>query len=412
MREIFTIMPPPGPPASASLPAAPEDLLFRNVDTGASVSLASARLLRRPRALARALAAGDVQSAWAPSPDAVVVDAAARTYRFKAYPPLRLFLEQALGALLPALRAAPLHSPLGLAAAALALLAGALFIAGCAQVSFLFPCLSLSGYVQYDVGGASYCVPSGRLAQAQAAGCVGAAVADVCAARIPVTMQTYAVMLLGAVGGHAGALATALYVLMVCLGAPFQAGAALTGQGLAMWNKGAIIGSSGGFLWGFIAASAIMGRAVERGTGRGASVRSALWLIPYIVGAELAIYACGLFWLPFGMAIRRNVSPAAICPEAQGASQCLYNIFNWGMVPFLPGECFKMALILATVPAAWSLLLALHSWRSGMAPVPSEAAAEGEGEEEEEEEGEEQKVTVVAAAAAGEGEVREPAAAQ
>ena len=305
-------------------PQPDQPVLFRNVDTGETVSVVDSALLRRPRALARALHRSDVQSAWAlPEPSSVVVDTASRTYRFSAYPPLRLFYERALGSLLPALVSAPLLSPLGLLAASLALLAGALFIAGCAQVTFLFPCLTLSDYTQYDVSGKSFCVPTARLAEVQAVKCVGAAVADACSQRIPVTMQTYAVMLLGAVGGQAGALATALYVLMVCLGAPFQASS--LGIGKAMWDKGAIISSSGGFFWGFIAASAIMGRAVERGVGRGSSWRSALWLVPYMVGAELAIYACGLFWLPFGMAIAKNVSPSAICPDSQGASKCLYN---------------------------------------------------------------------------------------
>jgi len=180
-------------------------------------------------------------------------------------------------------------------------------------------------------------------------------------------------MLLGAIGGRAGCFATALYVLMVCIGAPFQA--ASGGVGKAMWDKGAIISSSGGFFWGFIAASAIMGRAVERGVGRGTSWRSILWLVPYMIAAEAAIYACGLTWLPFGMAIARNVSPSAICPESQGISNCLNNIFNWGMVPFLPGECFKMALILCTVPFAWSILTALHKWRQGYTGLFTSAEA-------------------------------------
>ena len=119
-----------------------------------------------------------------------------------------------------------------------------------------------------------------------------------------------------------------------------------------------------------------------------------------MLGAQAAIYACGLFWLPFGMAIAKGVSPAAICPDAQGASKCLYNIFNWGMVPFLPGEAFKMALLLVTVPGAWALLLALYRWRTGMAPVPEAGEAEAEGAEEEEEEVEREAAAAAAQRAA------------
>ena len=375
------------------MPPGATTVLFRNSDTGGSVELPSEGLLRRPRALARALRAADVQSAWAVGEGAVLVDRGARTYRFSAYPPLRLFVERFVGSLVPSLQTAPLLSPLGLSCACLALLVGALFVAGCAQIAFLFPCLTLSGFVQYDVGTNSYCIPIDRLDAAMAVKCVGADVADACSARVPVTMQTFSVMLLGVVGGRAGALATALYVLMVCVGAPFQAQAAAKGGvGLAMWNKGAIIGSSGGYFWGFILASLIMGRAVERGVGRSTSLTSSLWLIPYLVGAELAIYACGLFWMPFGMAIAKGVSPSAICPAAAGASTCLKNIFNWGLVPFIPGELFKMALILVVTPTAWALLLKFHGWRLGAAPAPSQGHLQ-EGEEEEEEE-EEEEVTV------------------
>ena len=68
-------------------------------------------------------------------------------------------------------------------------------------------------------------------------------------------MQTYLVLLNGAIAGRMGALATLLYVLMVCLGAPF--GANSQGVGVAMWDKGAIVGTSGGYLVGFVFASLI-----------------------------------------------------------------------------------------------------------------------------------------------------------
>ena len=102
-----------------------------------------------------------------------------------------------------------------------------------------------------------------------------------------------------------------------------------------MWGKGAIIGPSGGYFYGFIFGTMIMARASSRGQDR---PRSAYWLIPWMLAAEVAIFACGLFWMPFGLAIAAGVPPSAICPASGGASQFLSNIANWGLVPFIPGE--------------------------------------------------------------------------
>ena len=108
-------------------------------------------------------------------------------------------------------------------------------------------------------------------------------------------------------------------------------------------------------------ASLIMARASSLGHDR---LRSAYMLIPWLLASEVTIYACGLFWMPFGMAIRRGVNPSAICPADKGAATCLNNIANWGLVPFIPGEVFKMGLVLVTIPLAWQLTLTLAKWRN------------------------------------------------
>ena len=64
------------------------------------------------------------------------------------------------------------------------------------------------------------------------------------------------------------------------------------------------------------------------------------------------------------------------------------------MVPFLPGEVFKMLMILLVVPSAWSLGLALHKWRRGAAAL--EEAPPGVEEEEEEDETMEAKGPAIA----------------
>lgn len=238
---------------------------------------------------------------------------------------------------------------------------GALLIAGCAQLQFMFPCTT--GYETIEFKGASYCVAVESLAQVTNTTCPAA----ICSKRIPVTMQTYAVLLNGAIAGRVGALATMLYVVLVCVGAPFGS----NGKFDPVWNKGALVGSSGGFFVGFVFASFIMGRCAERGGDR---PRSAYWMLWYMLLSELAIYAWGLVWMPFGMAIVKGVSPSTICPDpsSEGIQLCLKNIFNWGMVPFIPGDLIKMFFVLCTVPTLWQLLLLLHK-HTGRALPPRSA---------------------------------------
>lgn len=145
-----------------------------------------------------------------------------------------------------------------------------------------------------------------------------------------------------------------------------------------MWNKGAIVGASGGYFYGFVFATMIMAAASARGHDR---PRSAYWLVPWLLAAEAAIFACGLFWMPFGLAIKAGKSPSSICPASGGAAACLSNLANWGLVPFLPGEVFKCALVLVTVPALWALMLCWVRWaRGGAQPVPLSAPEEEGGE--------------------------------
>jgi biotin transport system substrate-specific component len=352
----------------ADAPDALPGVVLTCADTGASVELPSALLLA-PAALRTRILRADVQGAWAGAADAeaVRVDVPARTYRFARYPPLSFFADLRLVVVL-----------------------GAFFVAGCAQVFFFFPCLpgfSLvmpAGAPAVSATNPGFCVDVSALGALPAAPSA-AALRAVASARIAVTLQTFAVMFIGAVAGRAGGLAAvALYVAMVCVGAPF--GASSGGVGKAVWEKGGVVSVSGGFFWGFMAAALIMGRAAERGAGRGGSWRSAAWLVPHMLCAEAAIYACGLTWYPFGKAYAAGVAvtatPVLGCSAAAGgavgASQCLYTIANALMVPFLPGECFKMLMVLLLVPLCWAALLRVHKWRYGGGDV----LAGGYGDEE------------------------------
>ena len=302
---------PPVAPVARESDGLDNVVVLRNADTGAAVSVPSSALAR-PAELRRRVKLSDPQAVV--NERSISVDVASRTYRLPvgANPPLIALLPPYIG-----------PSNLGfLSGARWYIIVGALLVAAAAQTRFFFPCTI--GTTAVSWGGDSYCVPSDQTSQVTPASCP----ASICAKQVPVTMQTYAVLLNGAIAGGSGVLATVLYVILCCVGAPFGA----DGKYAPVWAKGAIVGASGGYFYGFVFASLIMARASSRGHDR---PRSAYWLVAWMLAAELAIFACGLFWMPFGLAIVSNKSPSAICPGS--ASDCLRNIANWGLVPFIPG---------------------------------------------------------------------------
>ena len=91
------------------------------------------------------------------------------------------------------------------------------------------------------------------------------------------TMQTFAVLLsLGVLGGRRGTAAIGCYLLLGVIGLPvfssFQGGLS------------ALLGPTGGFLWGFLA-TGFSYRALEK------------WgVLPAMIAGLLACYACGAAW--------------------------------------------------------------------------------------------------------------------
>lgn len=163
----------------------------------------------------------------------VIVDQAHRTYRLKSYPAVASVLVGAYNN----------NHKLGfLRGSWWYVVFGAFLFAALAQIKFLFPCFNGYTAVTWGAAGDSYCVPVDRVVDVTPSSCP----ADICSKRIPVTLSTYAAMLNGALAGRTGALATLLYVIMVCVGAPFGS----NGVTDPVWNKGAIVGSSGGYFYG------------------------------------------------------------------------------------------------------------------------------------------------------------------
>ncbi|MDD1652300.1 MAG: biotin transporter BioY [Methanomicrobiales archaeon] len=130
---------------------------------------------------------------------------------------------------------------------------------------------------------------------------------------VPITLQTFFVLLSGVVMKRYAVIPASLYVLLGVLGLPlFHSG--LSGPGV-------LLGPTGGYLVGFILAAGITGLGYER---EGAWIRTAS-----LVLATLIIYVCGAGWLAFSTGMP---APAAVVV---------------GVLPFIPGDAVKAAAVYA-----------------------------------------------------------------
>ena len=128
---------------------------------------------------------------------------------------------------------------------------------------------------------------------------------------VPMTLQTLAVLMIGATLGARMAGATLLaYLAEGAVGLPVFA----SGAGLAY-----MAGPTGGYLLGFLLAAVFVGLAADRGWLRGGVPVAAV-----MFAAMALIYLPGVAWL------------AALI----GAEKAVAG----GLVPFLPAEAFKLAL--------------------------------------------------------------------
>ena len=141
---------------------------------------------------------------------------------------------------------------------------------------------------------------------------------------VPLTGQTFAVLLVGAaLGSRRGMASIGLYLLLGALGLPFFAGGA---SGLAYMT-----GSTLGYLVGFIAAAYVTGLLAERGLDR----RISTALVAFFIGQAI-IYLFGVAWLTVLMGLQKALVA--------------------GMLPFLIGDALKIGAAALALPAAWKLV--------------------------------------------------------
>lgn len=148
---------------------------------------------------------------------------------------------------------------------------------------------------------------------------------------VPLTLQTFAVLLTGAaLGSLRGVLAMTIYAIAGVAGVPwFSEGSSGFG------------GASFGYILGFILAAFIVGRLAERGAST-TSLRTA----GLMVVGNIVIYAVGVAWLKISL-------------DATWATAIAL-----GLTPFLIGDAIKIALAAGLLPLSWKGLEKLSARNS------------------------------------------------
>ncbi|HMM64765.1 MAG TPA: biotin transporter BioY [Mesorhizobium sp.] len=144
---------------------------------------------------------------------------------------------------------------------------------------------------------------------------------------VDMNLQTLAVLLIASAFGLRLGLATLLlYLAEGAAGLPVFQSTPEKGIGIAY-----MLGTTGGYLAGFVVMAAIAGWAADRGWDRNPFRLFGAFLV-----AEVLMMAMGFAWL-------------ALLIGADKAWQ-------FGVVPFIVPDLIKVALAASLVPAVWSLL--------------------------------------------------------
>lgn len=153
---------------------------------------------------------------------------------------------------------------------------------------------------------------------------------------VPITGQTLGVLVVGtAFGWLRGGLTVALYLGWIAVGLPFAA------EGEGGLSLLTLATASGGYLWGFLVAGALMGWLANRGWDR--RLRSS---ISVMLLGSVVIYLVALPWLHLssGFATFLEHTPT------------LEDTLQGGLYPFVVGDILKLALAAGLLPAAWWLV--------------------------------------------------------
>lgn len=151
---------------------------------------------------------------------------------------------------------------------------------------------------------------------------------------VPMTMQTFAVLAIGAAyGWRLGAATVLLYLAYGLFGLPVFTNTPPLAAGPLYF-----VGPTGGFLAGFVVAAVIAGWAAER---EASWLRMALGLAV----ANFSIIAIGCAWLALG---------AQMASGATGVG--FARAWAIGAEPFMLANSVKLALAIAFTGASWSVI--------------------------------------------------------
>lgn len=143
---------------------------------------------------------------------------------------------------------------------------------------------------------------------------------------VPITGQTFAVVLVGAsLGAVRGTASLLLYLWLGVAGAPIYA------HHDSGWSV--ITSASGGYIVGFVVAAAVTGWLAEQRWDRRFSSSVGAMLTGNVI-----IYLVGLPWLAWQLDTN------------------LEKTLEYGLYPFVPGDVFKLYLAGALLPTTWRVV--------------------------------------------------------
>ncbi len=144
---------------------------------------------------------------------------------------------------------------------------------------------------------------------------------------VPITGQMFGVLIIPTfLGSRRGVLAVAAYLAEGLAGLPFFAG--------GMAGPAILMGTTGGYLIGFLVTAIVVGYLAEQGWDRKAVSTFLMMAL-----AVLIDYALGAIWLS-------HFVPSSM-------------ILDLGVLPFLIGDALKISLAAMLLPAGWKGLKAL-----------------------------------------------------
>ncbi len=148
---------------------------------------------------------------------------------------------------------------------------------------------------------------------------------------VPITGQTFGVLLVGgALGLRRGVSSVGLYLLMGLLLPVYAGGGSGIDTFVSRQDGSFVLGATGGYLIGFLAAAAITGRLAEMGWDR-----NTLGAIAAMLIGNVAIYLVGVPWLAVALGVDL---PTAIA---------------LGLTPFIVIDAIKLLAAAGTFRASW-----------------------------------------------------------